>query len=156
MTGTVRRIVEWLKRAMTRPRIQDDAQPSRVRTRTPIVRALITGASVFVGKHLVAHLEEQGDVALCPESDITDRDTLFAEFANLRPEVVYHLAAQADVGGSWNKPLETLRVNVEGTLNVLDAARGSGASNPYHRSRATDLGFVRSVWLDDLAPDIVL
>jgi len=92
------------------------------------VRALITGASGFVGNHLVAHLQEQGDVVLSPETDITDRPALMAAFADLQPEVVYHLAAQADVGGSWNHPLETLRVNVEGTLNVLDAARESGAT----------------------------
>ena len=36
-------------------------------------------------------------------------------------------AAQADVGGSWDSPVETLRVNVEGTLNVCDAARLAGA-----------------------------
>ncbi len=99
-----------------------------MRARTHIVRALITGASGFVGNHLVAHLREQGDHTLCPDTDITDREALITVFDRLRPEVVYHLAAQADVGGSWDHPVETLKVNVEGTMNVLDAARLAGAT----------------------------
>ena len=42
--------------------------------------------------------------------------------------MIYHLAAWADVAGSWDEPVTTIRVNVEGTLNVLDAAREAGVS----------------------------
>ena len=90
------------------------------------MRALVTGASGFVGGHLTGHLEAAGDVVLAPETDITDREGIHAAIAEVAPEVVYHLAAQADVGGSWTDPVGTLRVNVEGTLNVLDAARTAG------------------------------
>ncbi len=106
------------------------------------MRALITGASGFVGQHLVAHLRAEGDTALCPETDITDRNSVIAVFAELRPDVVYHLAAQADVGGSWNNPLETLRVNVEGTLNVLDASREAGAKRVLAVNSADVYGIV--------------
>ncbi|MEO2157627.1 MAG: GDP-mannose 4,6-dehydratase, partial [Acidimicrobiales bacterium] len=41
----------------------------------------------------------------------------------VRPEVVYHLAGQADVGGSWDSPVQTLRTNAEGTLILLEAVR---------------------------------
>ena len=61
-------------------------------------------------------------------TDITERNALIAAFTEAAPDVVYHLAAQADVGASWSTPVETLRVNVEGTLNVLDAARLAGAT----------------------------
>lgn len=91
------------------------------------MRALITGADGFVGIHLSDHLAAQGDEVIASATDITDRDVLIAAFADAKPEVVYHLAAQADVGGSWDNPVETLRVNVEGTLNTLDAARLAGA-----------------------------
>lgn len=90
------------------------------------VRALITGASGFVGRHLVAVLTEAGDTVIASNADITDRDALLREFADAEADVVYHLAAQADVGGSWDRPIETFRVNAEGTMNVLDAARLSG------------------------------
>lgn len=92
------------------------------------MKALVTGADGFVGTHLVAHLEASGDTIVDSATDITDREALLARFAEARADVVYHLAAQADVGGSWADPIGTLRVNVEGTLNVLDAARESGAS----------------------------
>ncbi|MEM8706725.1 MAG: GDP-mannose 4,6-dehydratase [Actinomycetota bacterium] len=92
------------------------------------MRALVTGANGFVGTHLVACLRDHGDDVVESATDITDRDAVIAAFADAAPDVVYHLAAQADVGGSWNTPIETMRVNVEGTLNVLDAARLAGAS----------------------------
>ncbi|MFQ5556910.1 MAG: GDP-mannose 4,6-dehydratase [Acidimicrobiales bacterium] len=91
------------------------------------MRALITGANGFVGTHLVAHLRESGDDVIESDVDITDRAATFEHLAATSPDVVYHLAAQADVGGSWNDPVETFRVNAEGTLNLLDAARSGGA-----------------------------
>ncbi len=91
------------------------------------MRAVVTGADGFVGHHLSQHLSSCGDDVIASSTDITDRDALIAAFEAARPEVVYHLAAQADVGGSWDSPVETLRVNVEGTLNTLDAARLAGA-----------------------------
>ncbi len=120
-------LVAWLMHVSAGPRVDGDAQHQCTSLSDPGVRALVTGASGFVGPHLVAHLEAEGDVALCPGTDITDRESLLGVFVDLRPDVIYHLAAQADVGGSWNHPLDTLRVNVEGTLNVLDAARRAGA-----------------------------
>lgn len=91
-----------------------------------MMRALVTGADGFVGNHLCEHLASAGDDVTASVVDITDRDATVAAFANADAEVVYHLAAQADVGGSWSNPTETLRVNVEGTMNVLDAARLAG------------------------------
>ena len=92
------------------------------------MRALVTGANGFVGTHLVAYLATEGDDVTESATEITDRDALIAAFAEAKPDVVYHLAAQADVGSSWSTPVETLRINVEGTLNVLDAARLAGAT----------------------------
>ena len=91
------------------------------------MRALVTGANGFVGLHLVAHLAACGDEVIESDTDILDREAITAKITEAQPDVVYHLAAQADVGGSWEFPVKTLRVNVEGTLNVLDASRLAGA-----------------------------
>ncbi|MDG1366355.1 MAG: GDP-mannose 4,6-dehydratase [Acidimicrobiales bacterium] len=91
-----------------------------------MMRALVTGADGFVGLHLVGYLTAEGDQVVPSSCDITNRDAIVAEFARADADVVYHLAGQADVGGSWQNPVETIRVNVEGTLNVLDAARLAG------------------------------
>ena len=92
------------------------------------MRAFVTGASGFVGNHLVAHLNSNGDTVIESNVDILDRLAIINAVTRAKPDVVYHLAAQADVHKSWDKPVETLRVNVEGTLNVCDAARFAGAS----------------------------
>jgi GDP-4-dehydro-6-deoxy-D-mannose reductase len=91
------------------------------------MRALVTGADGFVGRYLVALLAAAGDDVVESATDITERKSLIGAFGHASPDVVYHLAAQADVGGSWDNPIETYRVNVEGTVNVLDAARLAGA-----------------------------
>jgi GDP-4-dehydro-6-deoxy-D-mannose reductase len=114
------------------------------------VRAFLTGASGFVGHWLTEHLEASGDdvVALDERIDIGEADAVGDALAASAPEVVYHLAALAHVGQSWDAPAPTVQVNVLGTLNVLEAARrldrpprvvlvssaevyGSGATTPY-------------------------
>jgi GDP-4-dehydro-6-deoxy-D-mannose reductase len=89
------------------------------------VKALITGAAGFVGRHLSDHLRAEGDTVAGVDRDtgpdLLDldgwRDLLTAE----RPDVVYHLGGFSDVGGSWANPVETFQVNADGTLHVLQA-----------------------------------
>ena len=95
------------------------------------MKALVTGSAGFVGHHLVAHLGECGDeVAITDRADggpdLLDGPSLAQMVSAEQPEVVFHLAGQADVRHSWDNPLGTLRTNVEGTLNVLAAARAAG------------------------------
>ena len=96
------------------------------------MRAVITGARGFVGPHLAAHLEAQGDVVTGldfagPERfDVTDADGVRGHLDAIAPEVVYHLAALSHVGESWANPSAQFRVNAEGTLNVVAAAAALG------------------------------
>ncbi len=55
--------------------------------------------------------------------DICDLEKLKRLIASVRPDFVFHLAAQAIVSTSYSDPLETLRVNVMGTATVLQALR---------------------------------
>ncbi len=90
------------------------------------MRALITGADGFVGRHLTNHLRESGDevFGVDRECDVTDATSVRAVIEGARPEVIYHLAALTHVGDSWDNPVGFTRVNVLGTKNVLDAAFG--------------------------------
>ena len=120
------------------------------------MRALVTGASGFVGRHLVAHLRAQGDqVLVCDRShgergndgssweiDITDAARTAEVVAEARPEVIYHLAGWADVGGSWKAPVAAFRANAEGTLNVLSAATEVGVDRVLAVSSADVYGAV--------------
>jgi GDP-4-dehydro-6-deoxy-D-mannose reductase len=93
------------------------------------VRSLVTGAHGFVGRHLVHHLEQVGDDVVGVDRehvDITKADEVTALFDRVRPDAVYHLAGDSDVGRSWSNPVDTFRANAEGTLNVLQACLGAG------------------------------
>jgi GDP-4-dehydro-6-deoxy-D-mannose reductase len=109
------------------------------------MRALVTGATGFVGPHLVAHLRARGDDVVGLEDgvvEVTDPEAVGAWVLRHRPEVLYHLAGWADVGGSWAAPQAAFRVNAEGTLNVLQAALGSGCERVLLVSSADVYGIV--------------
>jgi GDP-4-dehydro-6-deoxy-D-mannose reductase len=109
------------------------------------MRALITGVTGFVGSHLaeyllgqgyevfgtvrwrskrdnIAHLEAAKSIALF-DTDIKDPGSVRGTFTSAHPDEIYHLAAQSFVPASWSAPAETLDTNIQGMLNVLEAAR---------------------------------
>lgn len=91
------------------------------------MRALVTGAAGFVGGHLIEHLRACGDeVAEIDRTngvDLLDPRAVRDAVTASQPDAVYHLGGWSDVGASWQSPSATLRVNAEGTLNVLQACR---------------------------------
>ena len=96
------------------------------------MKALITGSEGFVGKHLRRELEDHGyevtGVDLF-ESDKTIKADLLQEaevnrlMQTLRPDKVFHLAGQADVGKSWVIPARTIEINVIAAVHVMEAMR---------------------------------
>jgi len=89
------------------------------------VRAFVTGSHGFVGTWLCRHLRASGDEVLTAPAglEITDAAAVRQVVTDARPDVVYHLAAFTHVGRSWAAPRQVMRVNVLGTLEVLEAAR---------------------------------
>ena len=103
------------------------------------MKALISGAAGFVGRHLTNHLESHGDEVIGVDRfdgpDLLDAAGWVSLVSEVRPDAVYHLGGFSDVGGSWSTPNETFRVNAEGTLNVLQACVTAGV----HRVVAVDV-----------------
>lgn len=110
------------------------------------MKAVVTGSHGFVGPHLVAHLVDSGDEVVGADrstgTDICDPDSIGGLLAEERPEVVYHLAGMADVGASWDDPATTFRVNADGTLHTLLAARAAGVRRVLVVSSADVYGLV--------------
>lgn len=111
------------------------------------MKAFITGGTGFVGPVLSAHCIDEGDDVVSAGDardgfDVTDRAAVHDALARHRPDVVYHLAAQSHVGDSWTDPTRCLRVNVEGTAHVLDAARAAGVQRVLVVGSAEEYGRV--------------
>jgi len=88
-------------------------------------RVFVTGATGFVGPHLRAHLVARGDEDVTPATrvDVTDRAALESILTATRPDAIFHLAARSSVAQSWRDPADFTKVNVVGTMNLLEAAR---------------------------------
>ncbi|HEX9993680.1 MAG TPA: GDP-mannose 4,6-dehydratase [Acidimicrobiales bacterium] len=111
------------------------------------MRALVTGAGGFVGRHLVAHLAAEGDDVVGVDRadggcDILDAGAVRDLVADVRPDAVYHLAGWADVGGSWSAPVETFTANAVGTQHVLLACVAAGVDRVLAVSSADVYGKV--------------
>jgi CDP-glucose 4,6-dehydratase len=106
-------------------------------------RVALTGHTGFKGSWLALWLDELGAEvhgyalaapapsafrALAPNvrstiGDVRDRDGIAAWLHSIKPEIVFHLAAQPIVRASYADPVGTFDTNVTGTLNLLEAAR---------------------------------
>jgi UDP-glucose 4-epimerase len=105
------------------------------------MRTIVTGGAGFIGSHVVDALVARGDEVVVlddlskgkrenvsPDAelvvlDIRHREEVRDAFAAHRPEVCFHLAAQADVRVSVDRPDHDCEVNVLGTIHLLEAAR---------------------------------
>ncbi len=137
-------------------------------------QVLVTGAGGFVGSHLAEQLVREGaivramvhynalaqwgwlnhsDLAAQMEvtaGDITDRDSV--RNAMEGKEVVFHLAALIAIPYSYRAPGSYIKTNIEGTMNVLQAARELKTSKIVHTSTSEVYGTARFVPISEAHP----
>jgi UDP-glucose 4-epimerase len=108
------------------------------------VRAIVTGGAGFIGSHVVDTLVARGNEVVVLDdlsrgkrenvnhgaelvvADIRDEEAVNAVFEEARPDACLHLAAQADVRVSVDRPDFDAEVNVIGTIRLLEAAHAHG------------------------------
>jgi NAD dependent epimerase/dehydratase len=139
-------------------------------------KVLVTGAGGFIGSHLVDELLHRGAIVramvhynadsrignlsfLTPErqqaidlvaGNIEDSD--FVSRAVEGMDIILHLAALIAIPYSYIAPRSYVRTNIEGTLNVLEAARRLGTSRVVHTSTSEVYGTARSVPINEDHP----
>ena len=120
-------------------------------------KMLVTGGAGFIGSHVVELLvSEKFDVVVFDnlttgnfkkiekfqvnfiESDIRDLESLTKAFENI--DTVFHLAAAISVPESLEKPEEYVDINVNGTLNVIEAAKRCGVRRVVFSTSAANYG----------------
>lgn len=126
-------------------------------------RVLITGGAGFIGSHVAEYFAGLDGVEVVVldnlrsgfernldglgvqfvKASILDRDVVFETAKGA--DFIFHLAAMVSVPESMDKPAECVEVNVQGTLNVLDAARAAGV-------RKVVLSSTAAIYGDDPAP----
>lgn len=139
-------------------------------------RVLVTGAAGFIGSHLVERLAAEGARVTClvrynSASNLGNLDLLAAKikaeltvlYGNVEDsdfvlravegqDIVLHLAALIGIPYSYMAPRSYVRTNVEGSLNVLEAARRHGVSRVVHTSTSEVYGSARRLPMDEDHP----
>ena len=105
------------------------------------MRVVVTGGAGFIGSHVVGALLDRGDEVVALDNlstgrqgnvdaraelvvgDVRAEDDVRAAFEAARPDICFHLAAQAGVRVSVDRPAYDCEVNILGTIQILEAAR---------------------------------
>ncbi|MHB8593473.1 MAG: NAD-dependent epimerase/dehydratase family protein [Acidimicrobiales bacterium] len=134
---------------------------------------MVTGASGFIGSHLVRRLVADGtevhaltsavsslyparlvdlrQAIVLHEGSLADRSAMDAVVRAARPTHVFHLGAYTHVGKSWTRVDECVQVNVQGTVNLLQALEGSGYERFVNTGTSEIYGDVESPFREDMA-----
>jgi len=135
------------------------------------MRVLVTGGGGFLGAAAIRALLARGDTAIALDTqlagladvgpaerlvsvlgDITDMANVAQALAIHKPDVVLHCAAIVGVLSSLGSPINVVRVNVEGSLNVFEAMRLSGIRRCIHMSSEEAYGRFRTGKIDETHP----
>ncbi len=147
-----------------------------------MTKVLITGITGFAGSYLAEYLLGKknirvfgmkrwrskldnlagiSDKVILRECDIKDYSSVQEILGEVKPDMIFHLAAQSFVPTSWNAPSETIDTNIIGELNIFEAVRRlginplihvAGSSEEYGAVRKEDIPIKETTLLNPLSP----
>jgi UDP-glucose 4-epimerase len=130
---------------------------------------LVTGGAGYIGAHACKALAAAGFIPVTFDNfltgwqdavkwgpliqgDLMDRGAVAAAFAHFNPVAVMHFAALSLVGESMRQPTRYWRVNLDGALNLVEAAQAAGCRNIVFSSTCATYGDQDGVLLDEATP----
>ena len=138
-----------------------------------MIKALVTGGAGFIGSHLVERLLNEGEEVIVLDNcstgrlanlqsfrsrenfqfyqeDIADLNRIREHFRGI--EIVYHIAGLADIAPSIQRPLDYFRSNVDGTVNIMEAARLGGVKRVVYAASSSCYGIPDQYPTPETAP----
>ena len=135
------------------------------------MKAIVTGGAGFIGSHLVEELIIKGFEVHIIDSMISGKQENIHPLATLhvedicskqakqiilqeKPNIVFHLAAQADVSRSINDPQYDADVNIKGTINILEACRDASVDKIIFASTSAVYGELQKDLITEMDPAV--
>lgn len=126
------------------------------------MRALVTGGEGFIGSYLVDHLVSmdistysidnrsancnsefyRNDDCIHFDTDITDTNNFRSLLRSLKPDIIFHMAAESRIESANLRPEWCWQTNVLGTLNVMEAAKEVGVKKVIYSSTSAAYGTI--------------
>jgi UDP-glucose 4-epimerase len=136
------------------------------------MKCLITGGAGFIGSNLADELLQRGDEVVVVDNesaesnlkfywnqnasnypvDICDYNALSWVFRHEKPEIIFHMAAEARIQPSIKQPQKACQVNFVGTCNILQAAREFKAKRVIYSSTSSMYGRINTPPLVETMP----
>tara|TARA_Y100000114_G_C11739960_1_gene318369 strand:- start:414 stop:1307 length:894 start_codon:yes stop_codon:yes gene_type:complete len=122
------------------------------------MRALVTGGAGFIGSNIVDELIDRGHQVVVIDNESAEENDRFywnekaenhkldiCDYKKIEPlfkniDYVFHLAAQSRIQPAVKNPIRTVRVNCEGTTNILQASRENGVKKVIYSSTSACYG----------------
>jgi len=103
------------------------------------VHGLVRRAAVESNLHRYSRINHIKDKLVLHSGDIVNYERIFELIAMIKPDECYHLAAQSFVQESFEDPSTTIMMNIQGTLNILNAIKNASPKTKFYFAGSSEM-----------------